>query len=298
MGDLRRVRVLINPKSGTWWSSGEMQQILGRVWDRDGIHLSYQFSNSVEDGQRKTQRAIDDHIDTLLVVGGDGMVNTIGSILLGSDVSLGVIPAGSGNGFARHFGIPLTPAKAAEALFDAEPKAIDVGTANGRPFFVTCSMAWDAAMVRTYEKSPIRGILPYVFAGVQEYIEYRPQPFRISLDGGDPMDFPSPVIFTVANLTQYGGGAQIAPTACPDDGMLELVVVSQPDALRMIVNASRLFDGTIDKVKAVKSWRFKELDVKRKMPAPIQFDGEVIDADKNVSVRVLPKALTVLVPRE
>ncbi|MFH0981713.1 MAG: diacylglycerol kinase family protein, partial [Planctomycetota bacterium] len=73
-----RVRVLINPKSGVWWSFGQMQEVLERCWDMPGVDLSYQFSRSKEDGQEKTLRAIEDGIDTILVVGGDGMVNSIG----------------------------------------------------------------------------------------------------------------------------------------------------------------------------------------------------------------------------
>lgn len=295
---MRKVRVFINPKSGVSSAVGAVEKVLTRTWDVDGIALTYQISKDVEDGRRKTRRAIEEGVDTVLVVGGDGMVNSIGGELIGSSVALGVIPAGSGNGFARHFGIPLTPAAAARALKRAQRRAIDVGTVNGRPFFVTCSLAWDGALVRTFDRSPVRGVLPYVFAAAYEYLGYEPQPFTVSVDDQPPRAFPDPVVFTIANLTQYGGGARIAPSARADDGLLELVTVAQRDAAMVLPNLGKLFDGRIDTVPQVTTLHFSRMVVRRARPAPIQFDGELTDAPEEVDVRVLPKALTVLEPAD
>lgn len=293
---VRRIRVLINPRSGMWWSFGQMLDVLEKHWDKPGVDLSYQFSLSKEDGQEKARRALADGADTILVIGGDGMVNSIGSVLIGHDAALGVIPAGSGNGFARHFGIPLNPERAALALLEAERRRIDVGTANGRPFFVTCSMAWDASLVRHFEKFPMRGILPYVLAAAYEFLEYEPQPFEAVLDGAVIETYEDPLVFTVANLTQFGGGAQIAPMAQPDDGYLELIVMRRRDAPKLLANLPRLFDGTLHKLPEVLARRFKRLQVRRARPAPIQLDGELVEAAAEVSLSVLPRALTVLAP--
>ncbi len=280
-----------------WWSSAGLQQSLQQHWDLPGVQLTYQYSKSAEDGQEKTRRALAEGVDTIVVVGGDGMVNSIGSVLIGTGVALGVIPAGSGNGFARHFGIPLSAEKAASALAVAEEVLIDVGTANGRPFFVTCSMAWDAALVRTFDKSPVRGVLPYVFAAAYEYLEYKPQSFTVTLDDGEALSFPRPLLFTVANLTQYGGGAQVAPQAEHDDGVLELVTLSRDDAPRALTQLPRLFDGTMDKIHGVVTRRFTRLSVHRQRPAPLQVDGELVEAAAEVNVAVIPRGLNVLVPR-
>ena len=75
-------------------------------------------------------------------------------------------------------------------------------------------MAWDAALVRSFDKSPVRGILPYVFAAAYELIEYKPQTFRVEIDHKEQETYTEPMVCTVANLTQYGGGAIIAPQAC------------------------------------------------------------------------------------
>jgi diacylglycerol kinase (ATP) len=292
----RAVRVLMNPKAGFASSLQSVIQAIGEHWDRPGIDLSFQLSRSIADGQEKTRRALGEGVDTIIVVGGDGMVNSIGSALVGSTVALGVIPTGSGNGFARHFGIPLKPELAAAELARAQRLRIDVGRANQRPFFVTCSMAWDAAIVRTFDKSPVRGILPYVFAAVYEFFDYERQPFDALVDGKEGYAFKDPLMFTVANLTQFGGQAQIAPDACPDDGLLELIVVERKDAPIVLANLPRLFNGTINQLTQVRTSKFHRLLVRRPRAAPIQMDGELVDAGPEIEVDMLPKALTVLVP--
>jgi len=295
---LRRVRVLVNPKSGLGFSFDSFWGIVEEQFGPFGADVSYQFSRDVADGRRKAEGAVRAGVDALIVVGGDGMVNSIGSALVGTPVALGVVPTGSGNGFARHFGIPLDLPGAVRALARSRRRAIDVGAANGRPFFVTCSLAWDAAIVRGFEAFPFRGIVPYVFAAASELIAYEPQPFEVALDGEPAQGFADPVIFTLANLTQYGGGAQIAPQARSDDGQMEMVVVLRQDLPLVLVNVARLFNGTLDRLPQVLTRRFRTLTVRRRRATPIQLDGELVEAGAEVEIRLLPQTLSVLVPEE
>lgn len=294
--DLRRILVLINPRSGLGWSFSNLRRAMDKTWDKPGIDLSYQFCQNLFDSTAKVERAISSGVDTIIVVGGDGTVNSIGRMLIGSNVTLGIIPVGSGNGFARHFSIPLSPSKAALALAGGTVQTIDVGVVGDTPFLVTASMAWEAAITETFEKSPIRGILPYVLAGVQKLFEYVPQDLRVRLDASEEIVFKDPVIFTVANLSQYGGGAKIAPHARADDGYLELVIVRRQDMAKLIANIGRLFDGTITRFPEVMTYRFQEMEVIRERAAPIQIDGELVDAPVSVRVAVRPASLKVLVP--
>jgi YegS/Rv2252/BmrU family lipid kinase len=287
---------MINPKSGLVWSFGEMQRVMEQCWSAHDVDLTYQFSHSPEDGCAKVQRAIDDGVDTVILVGGDGMVNTIGRVLVNTQVALGVIPAGSGNGFARHFNIPLGPEQAAEALFKARRQRIDVGRVNQRPFFVTCSMAWDAALVRSFERSPVRGVVPYVFAAVYEFFGYEPHAFDVVIDDKRELTFKNPILMTAANLTQYGGGARIAPDAASNDGCLELVVLLKKDMHKVLPQINRLFDGTFTRIPEVHSYRFQKLCVRPAKVGPVQIDGELIEAGTEIILDVLPSALTVLVP--
>ena len=292
---MRRVLVLANPRSGVAWSFDSIRRGMDTHWESTS-DVCYQFTQGVEDALEKAQRAVDGGFDTILVLGGDGTVNTVGRILLNTEVSLGVIPVGSGNGFARHFNIPLDPERAVEALAGAAVKRIDVGLVNDKPFLVTCSMAWDASLVRSFNKYPVRGVLPYVFAGVQEFFDFRPQPMEAVLDGGESLMLQDAMVCTVANLSQFGGGARIAPQAQHDDGWLELVVAMKQDAPVLFANILRLFDGSLSSVPQVTTRRFRTLTVRRQETAPIQIDGELVEVGRDVEVRVLPASLRVLVP--
>jgi diacylglycerol kinase family enzyme len=292
----QRVRILINPSSGLGFALDRVRSALIKYWDLPDNDLAIQFSTSKEDGQAKARRAVEDGVGKLLVIGGDGMVNTIGSMLIDTDTALGVIPAGSGNGFARHFNTPLDIVKATEALASAAVQRIDVGFADGQPFFATCSLAWDAALVDIFDKSPVRGVLPYVFAAVYKLFDYTPQPFTLLIDDREEIIIEDPLLCTVANLTQYGGGAQIAPNARADDGKLQLVTLRQRDLPWIVPMLGKLFDGTIDRLPEFQTRSFSRLTVRRKKKGPMQLDGELLPAPAEVEISVRPRALNVLVP--
>lgn len=293
---LARVRVIVNPKSGFGASLTSVAAAMEAAWQAADTEVTYEISRDRDDSRRKIRYAVEDGVDAVLVAGGDGMINTVGAALMGTPVAMGVLPCGSGNGFARHFGIPLQLEKAAEALVDGIIKPIDVGTINDRPFFVTCGMAWDAAIVRSFERSPVRGVLPYVFAGMYELFEYTPSTFHIRVDDGDWEAVEDPMVFTAANLTQFGGGARIAPRAKEDDGYLELVVVTKSDAAKAATALPRLFDGTLDRAPFVVTRRFRTLEVRREVAGVVQLDGELMDPAATARIQVLPAALRVLLP--
>ena len=273
-----------------------MRRAVDASWDLPGTDLSYQFCQSAEDTLVKVHRAVDRDTNVILVVGGDGTVNSTGRALLHTDTALGIIPVGSGNGFARHFGIPLSPEKAVHALARGQDRRIDVGMVDDTPFLVTCSMAWDASLVKSFARSPVRGILPYVFAGVQEFFEYQPQDLQVVIDEEREVSFSAPMVFTIANLSQYGGGAKIAPHARPDDGLMELVVALRQDVPKLIANMGRLFDGSINRIPEVTFLRFRTLRVRRERATSMQIDGELVEAGRETAVRVMPSSLKVLVP--
>lgn len=292
---MEQVLVLINPKSGI---GGPHRYItaIEKVWDTPENDVSFQFSQSAKDGAAKVRRAIERDIDTVLVVGGDGMVNTIGSVLVNTGVRLGVVPSGSGNGFARHFNIPLHPTPAAKTLLEGHTASIDVGKVNDRMFFVTCSMAWDGALVETFDKYPFRGIVPYVLAGAQQLLEYKAQPFHVEIDG-EALEFSHPLIFTVANLSQFGSDVMVAPDAKADSGDLELVAIEKKNMPLVLSQIHRFIEKTFHQHPLVTNRHFKTMTVRRENPSPIQIDGEVMKADTDVHIEVLPSALNVIMPK-
>ena len=296
INQMKKIRVLVNPKSGLQASFDNMRKAIGQYWDLPGNEVLYQFCKSPEDGYAKAKQAVADEVDVVLVSGGDGTLSTISRALIGTEVAVGIIPSGSGNGFARHFEIPLGLQKAVAVLSEAKSRKIDVGYVNNIPFFITCSMAWDASIVRSFEKSPVRGILPYIFAGINEFLIYDVQPMDVEIDGKETVHFEDPMVFTIANLTQFGGGAKIAPHAEDDNGLLELVVALKKDMPILLPNINKLYDGTINEMNEIFTRSFEKLRVRRRNPTAIQIDGELVEMPAELNIKVLPTALKVLVP--
>lgn len=295
-GRPRRVLVLLNRKSGFKWSFDAIEGAFARYWESPGVDLGYAFSYSREDGREKALRAVERGIDVLMVGGGDGTISSLGSCLLGSATALGAIPLGSGNGFARHFGLPMDPEEAVAGLASASPRWIDAGMMNRRPFLVTCSMAWDAALAETFDRSPIRGVFSYVLAGVYRFFDYTPHPLELVIDHRERLLIEDPLIFTVANLSQFGGGAVIAPDAAPDDGMLELIAIRRRDASMILAHLDKVISHRIAEIPRILYRRFSHLKVVRPGRFPVQLDGECVETEREINLSVIPRSLKIIAP--
>lgn len=293
----KRIHVLVNRKSGPSWSFDRLERAIAEHWDQPGTVVTYAFTQSKADGIAKARWARENGVDLLAVAGGDGTISTIAAELLYAETCLAAIPIGSGNGFCRHFGIPLDIPEAIAALAEGERHNMDVGNTNGRPFLVTCSMAWDAALVEAFDRSPFRGVFPYFVAGVVKYFEYRRQPVKATLDSGERFDLESPVMLTVANLSQYGGGAILTNDACPEDGQLELIIARQKDVPLILSGIGKLIHGSIADLPRMIYRQFKTITIQRRDATPIQIDGELMDAPREIRINIEPGALCVLTPK-
>lgn len=294
----RKVFVLINPESGP---KNAVQQVIDAVqehWDTDGTEVWYQVSKSKKDGVDKIRRAAERGAETILLAGGDGLLNSSLRALLDHGLVLGVIPTGSMNGFAKHFRIPLTIPEAVGALRRGEKRDIDVGTANDHPWVVTCSFAWETSVTELFDRFPVRGMLPYVFSAAYTSFDYIPQPHRIRGDGGPEKTVEHPMVLTAVNVSDYGPVKLISSAVSPDDGKIELVEVEKEDLPAVLPQIPKLMRGEIDNVPEVHCHSYRGITVSRKKKSPIQIDGEIIDTDAEVEIRVLASALTILVPGE
>jgi YegS/Rv2252/BmrU family lipid kinase len=229
--------------------------------------------------------------------GGDGTMNEVACALAGSGVSLGLVPAGSGNGLARDLGLPVDPARALHVAFHGRERVIDMGELAGRRFVNVAGVGLDAAVAARFNRGGggRRGIWRYAALAVREALRHRPCEYTIRLDGGAPRREPA-LLVVFANARQYGAGAVIAPAARPDDGQLDLVVVGARGALAALRGAPRLFRGTLDRAAGVRVATFREAEVAGAAPLALHVDGEPFAGGPELSVRVLAGALRVRVP--
>ena len=249
----------------------------------------------------------------VMVWGGDGSMNEAGSALLGTEIALALIPAGSGNGLARELGIPLQPAAAIAAALRGAPRVIDAGELGGRPFFNVAGIGFDARIASRFDRMPKRGLATYVRVSARELFAYRAVSYRIHC--GDAQRDPERVaehagsegrptlsgsvhralLVTVANSPQFGNGARIAPLAKLDDGRLDLVVFEEVSRFATICAVPRLFRGGVERVRGMSTRQIERGRIESDTPMAFHVDGEPVEGGTILEIRVLPKALTVIV---
>ena len=233
---------------------------------------------------------------TVVAWGGDGTVNEVASALAFRETTLGIVPSGSGNGLARELGIPPSAGAALDVAVGAGRRRIDAGEMDGRLFFNVGGIGLDALVARRFAahtRLP-RGFLRYVVLAVSEIFAYRPAPLTITADGDT--QHVRVLLLAVANGRQYGNGALIAPSACIDDGRLDLVVVNARSPLGVLISAPRLFTGRIGSVAGVATRQVATVDVSAPPPIVCHVDGEPFTGGASVRIRVRPAALWVASP--
>ncbi len=228
--------------------------------------------------------------------GGDGTVNEVATALAFGPVPLGVIPAGSGNGLARHFDLPADPPAAIRRLLSGTDRVIDVGELNGRLFVNLAGLGFDAHVAARFASlhRSRRGFLRYALIVFQELRRYQGAGYEMSCDG-DQASTHHAFLISFANGRQWGNGAIIAPDAAIDDGYLDAVVVSAQTKATVLRALPRLFSGTVDRARGVQIRRVEHARVTSERPLQGHVDGESIACGEVVDVRIRPKALRIRV---
>ena len=249
-------------------------------------------------GKILAEQALKNGFGCIVAIGGDGTINEIARVLLHTKVPLGIIPKGSGNGFAREFSIPLDIKEACQTLIDAKPLAIDVGKINEEYFFNMAGLGFDANVGYLYnqaQKGGRRGKLPYFTIGLKEYFSYAPQMITLSYDKTELRL--APLLVAIANCKQYGSGAMIAPKAIVNDGLLHLVIIRQAPWYQLLWRLPKVFNGTFDKAPFLQTILTKEVRITFNKEMPYHIDGEIRFGGTKLTAQIETKALVLNVPK-
>jgi YegS/Rv2252/BmrU family lipid kinase len=293
-----KVRFIVNPVSGT---AGRLKLITGLVKDvlgkENGI-FEVKATTGPSSAGEFAKEAVDKGYEFVFACGGDGTVNGVASQLVGTETTLGIIPAGSGNALARTLRLPLDPAEAIGLLQTGTVRNIDVGMTCGRYFFTTAGFAFEALLSKKYNEGSltrkIRGIAPYYALGLIEYLRFRPD--RIILEVGGKEVGVVPLILTAANTGQWGGGAFISPGARVDDGLLDFCVVPKTGILKTLDLGYKVMKGRVESYKGFQCLRGTEAVIKGRKATYAHVDGEPFDFEGDISISILPASLRVLAP--
>ena len=292
---MKRIAFILNPISGT----RRKQVIIDYINKVLGFHPEWEpvfyKTKCVGDACVAAKDFASGGFDVVVAIGGDGTVNEVAEGLINTSSKLAIIPMGSGNGLARHLNIPLNYQRAVDTIFNGNGKFIDAGVINGKVFFCTAGVGFDAVVGDSFNKSGSRGLITYVEYCAREYVKYRPEHYEISLDGRTFRK--KAFLITFANSSQWGNNVIIAPDANISDGMVDVVVWKAAPKVTMPILTAELFLKTLKYSEFVEIYRCKELSIKREKEGLVQFDGESVMMGSELAMSVLDGAVEVIVPK-
>ncbi len=218
----KRILFVINPVSGGKKKTTFNKQVL-EVLDLNRFDPTFKITNHANHAYELAKSAIDEQYDAVIAVGGDGTINEIGTALVGSDIPLGIVPEGSGNGLALYLGIPMNESAALRRINRFESVGIDCGKIGERCFFNIAGIGFDASVSDRFASETFRGPVGYLRTIINVISKYKPKKYILDIDG--KVYEREAFMISVANSPQYGNNAYIAPNASINDGVLDVLTM-------------------------------------------------------------------------
>ncbi len=296
--DHQSVFVIFNPVSGQG-DPEERKKIISNALARHGYRCQFIATSKEEGAAELARQALKDGLDLLAVSGGDGTVMEVMSALVGTNIPVAVLPAGTGNLLSVNLGIPTTVPDAVDVALSGKPYALDLArTGDGKYFAIMGGIGLDAQVIADAGREAKRrlGVLAYVWSTLKN-LPRRRQLVEILLDDRPPLRQRVKTVM-VANMGRITGGLEAVPTASPSDGLLDVVVVRTETPgqwLRLLLFALL---GRTQQDPAFDVHQVRRVTVRSRRPQPVQMDGEEVGRAREWSVEVVPGAACVLVPHE
>ena len=282
---------IVNPKSGPGVDADLLLQIKKQFPKAEVV-----FTQRAGHAEELARDAARKKYESVIICGGDGTINEAARGLIGTSAALGVVPRGSGNGFARELGMALNSGGALKQLKTARPAKCDAGQINGELFINMAGMGIEADIAHAFASHGRRGWLPYFWLGLKIILTYKPR--RIKIITGEVETETAPLTLVFANGRQYGNNFKIAPKASLTDGVLDMVQVLGRHWLRLIIGLPSFFHSDFRPFNPTIVAKIKEARVITNGPVFYHIDGEPKETKgEDLEIKILPAALKVLMPK-
>ncbi|MEI6683385.1 MAG: diacylglycerol kinase family protein [Bacteroidota bacterium] len=290
---LKRVLFIINPISGVGRQKSVERLIEDRL-DKSRFRAEIAYTDAPGHATEISRKAAGEGIDIVVAVGGDGTVNETATGLVGTNTILAIVPAGSGNGLARHLEIPMNLKKAIDLVGSGMARKIDTATINDQLFVNVAGVGFDASVAKKFAASGRRGFSNYFRITATSYLNYKPKQYSMIIDG--TVVKRRALLVSFANSSQFGNNTSIDPTASVSDGFIDVCIVGKVPGWKTVFLAPLLFLRKFDRTRYVEIIRAKEVILKRKKGKNIHLDGDPKIMGKELTLKVNPMSLNVMVP--
>ena len=287
----KKITFILNPISGTH-NKNMIPEYIDEIISKDDFDYEIRSPEYAGHAAEIAHDCVEQQVDVVVAVGGDGTVNEVARSLTHSQTALGIIPCGSGNGLARHLCIPLDVKKALRIINHCQIESFDYGVINDLPFFCTCGMGFDAFISFKFAEAGKRGPITYVENVLKEGLKYKPETYEVEDETGAKRY--KAFLIACANASQYGNNAYIAPHATMKDGMMDIVILEPFTAFDAPQITFDLFSKTLEKNSKIKTFKSKSIHIHRTAPGAIHYDGDPIMTGTDVDVHIEEQGIRIV----
>jgi diacylglycerol kinase (ATP) len=287
-----KIVFIINPIAGGKEDRNVKDQINNHL---DPVRWTPDFNVTRQQGDagRFCAHALSNGAKAVVAVGGDGTIHEVAAKLTGTSIPLGIIPTGSGNGLARHLGIPLHVKGAVELINRKQVRQIDTGRINGKPFISLAGVGFDALVANKFAGSRQRGFITYLRIVLREYLTYQPERRLVVTDDGNET-ITTALLIVCANAGQFGYNIRIAPSADLSDGQLDLCILEKPPLLAAPVMVMQLLTGRIANSRYATMIRCGKMTIRSEDDQLVNLDGEAVHMGREFLIETVPASLRIM----
>lgn len=290
----QKIALIINPHAGRRRRRRQMKSF--SLWLQKTFPTIKIFETIAKDhASILTRELISTGYTKIIAAGGDGTVNEVAREMINTDITLGIIPIGSGNGLARHLGIPTELKQAWDLILKNNTIRIDSAEINGIPFFSIAGTGFDALVADTFAHMNGRGFINYLRATIGQYFKYRPKKYKIAVN--DHVLASKALFISFANSNQFGYNTSIAPEADLCDGLIDVCIMQKVPAGKAPLIAPKLFTKKLDRSRYLHIVKARDAIVYRKSRGFIHIDGDpIMLEERTLKIRIIPSSINIIVP--
>lgn len=289
------IHFIVNPISGKG-KHHITREFLEEHFPADSYTIEIDYSRYKKHAIALTEKAIAQQPDIIVACGGDGTISEIASQLVNTNIKLGIIPVGSGNGLASNLDIPKCILKSIAIIKKMKSVAIDSGKVNEHCFFSNMGLGIDALIIKKYESTKKRTLSAYVNASLKASSEYKPQKALLRYNGKEQEA--DPFLLFISNSNEMGYNMSLTPKASLSDGFLDLLYVPKISFMQKMLFGGLVVTKQCEKFKKAEHAMIQSLyaELPDRIFTDVQIDGEYHRLETNkLQVDILPKSLNVLV---
>ncbi|MFT5832924.1 MAG: diacylglycerol kinase (ATP) [Cognaticolwellia sp.] len=291
----QKIRFIINPHSGVQ-EKHQIESSIKNLLNYEKYDYEIEFTKYAGHAIGLAKDGVAKGFDIIVAVGGDGSVNEVAAGLIGTEVIMGILPLGSGNGFAGHLGLGRKLKYALKVINDGNSALIDTCLVNDEPFVNLVGFGFDGLVAKALKGSKVRGLLGYIMGILQYVFRYKASDFSIQIDN-EPVINRRCYMLNVVNGTTYGYNFHFHSKAKLNDGIIHVLIIKDVARWRYFGLLYLSLRGKLHESKIVELYDARQVQVIPKEAILMEIDGESIGCKSPYNINIVPKSLKVIVPK-